>query len=356
MSWKQLALNILYTIMGISCELNLNRPPNGVFRPGDVVRGAVKYAVDEDMLCSEVVLSLKGKGKVHWTEGSAESRVPYSGEEEYVTIHNNLHETSDENTLVRIGSYQVSFEFLLPKNIPSSFKDSICKIKYYIRIKFVRPGLKFSKKFRSSFTVVNHVVSPTDNNGSLICAVHKNPKQFFGKSDGDIKFKGTLKNSIVNAGEEALIEYGITNTSAIKIKKVSINLIEKLTYISQRGYKKKNRKKIDGCKTTIEDIHKRNIEMFNITIPTLEKLHSIQHSKIFKREYFIVAVVKLPLPHRNIELKIPLLIEDSITSSKDKLKICFNEEGESSFERAEDAPPSYWEVMEEDQKEFASKS
>ncbi|CAB3260427.1 unnamed protein product [Arctia plantaginis] len=48
--------------MGISCQINLFKPPNSVYQPGDVVSGIIKYVLPEQMEFDKIVTSLKGSG------------------------------------------------------------------------------------------------------------------------------------------------------------------------------------------------------------------------------------------------------------------------------------------------------
>lgn len=136
----------------------------------------------------------------------------------------------------------------------------------------------------------------------------------------------------------------LENASEVEIKKICMYIVENLTYISKRGAKFSTNRKVKGCKKSIDEILKGCVGNFRLNVPTSQSCYTIDNSNILSRNFKLVVVVKLPLPHRNATLSIPLVIG---ASQREARHIELNmEENES---------PTYWQTMLEDKIASSSK-
>lgn len=155
--------------MGVTCQINVKKSAKGFYYPGEIIRGAVKYIIDEETAFTSILLSLKGKGNVNWSEPGDDSKIYFTNSEVYVAIHNDLlNNKSLTGVNLKPGLNTSKFCFNVPNNVPSSYKNSNCKIAYYIEMKFVKQGIFNSvKKFKSYLTIISpiqDIVSESLNN------------------------------------------------------------------------------------------------------------------------------------------------------------------------------------------------
>ncbi|CAB3238742.1 unnamed protein product [Arctia plantaginis] len=303
--------------MGISCQINLFKPPNSVYQPGDVVSGIIKYVLPEQMEFDKIVTSLKGTGllevrvsaqNIHTGDENVQS-----SNETYVDID---HVVTNGKTKVPAGSYDVNFNFTLPQILPSSFlyQNSVkqyriyCRVKYYVRIKFERPGwFTFSKHFRKEIYVVSGI-TPKLLMHPIIYGKSKKLLRFFSRKNAFINMKATIQNSIIPIGGQVHIDYEIKNDSNVPISCIETKLVEIYTF------KVQGHSKVKAC----EDVPNTGAKIGRIDCGILKPLAidmnvpidraTLQNSKVIKRDYVVRTKVTLPMPHRNIVLDIPVEI------------------------------------------------
>lgn len=152
--------------MGIRCDIGLLKPFDGIYRPGSIVSGCIKYAVDKATQFTKVTVSLKGFAIVDITEYQNRRPDYYFKKEVIVDYHTELKADDGQTLTMNIGSGEISFHKKLPMNIPPSLEYSkfygnekiFCKITYYIRVKFDRPGLfEQTKRFKMEIPVVSGI-------------------------------------------------------------------------------------------------------------------------------------------------------------------------------------------------------
>ncbi|GBP60111.1 Arrestin domain-containing protein 17 [Eumeta japonica] len=286
--------------MGVHCQIYLERPPEGVYRPGYAVGGVVKYAINEDTPYRDITVSLLGKGDCDWSEGAGDSH-------------------TEEERLVKKGVYSHPFRFELPSNIPPSYKDHYCSITYCVKLAFERKGLfKFNKTFRTKIPVVSFV-DVTLPREPVICGERKTFSSLLRREDDFIHVKATLKNPSLAPGDTAELHIEVKNNSSKTIRTIKTHLIQELKYIASSG-------EIDSNPET-----RRN---------------GICSRKNDSQFYECVSNT------RSFVTVVPLVIgEAGATDAKGpKKEFVLNPE-----RLRDDLPPSYWEVMHED-KETERKS
>lgn len=329
--------------MGVICQIYLQRPPDGKYRPGSVVSGTVKYVIDKDTTYKDITVSLIGKGKCSWSESRTDGKTDdtYTGTEDLVSIHTKLLQKKVNLVTLPAGAYSHPFHFIFPSNIPASYKDNVCTIQYQVVLKFERPGLlNFTKTFRTELPVVSTVIS-TLPEGPIVYGLKKTLFQFFSNQKSIINLKATLAKSLVMPGEHGKLDFEVENNSNVTVTGLKIELMEYLTFKSNCKHTKKSYKKIKNCKAETEPIEIGKIKQLSCIIPTTENCVTLQNSQILSREYKLIVTMRLPVPHINASLEIPIIIGEKVP------------EIEIAQEVAEDVipdepPPSYWEAMAED--------
>lgn len=337
--------------MGVMCEINLQKTSDECFKPGSAVKGAVRYAVDKDIRLDDIVIALKGYASCQWKTGNGNSRKQHTGKEELIKIKNSIL-SKELKEIVPVGVYTAPFEFHLLPNLPPSFrKDSPDyqakgRIKYYISITFIpTSSFKTTKKFKKKVTIGSPLLTPVLPPGEIKYECEKKPTQLFGSNENTIKVKAVIDKSFLTPGSPAQIMLSIQNYSKINIKEVSTNLIELIGYKSDHGTDIVLEEKIRSSNSKTQPIKAGDTEDCVLTVSTKTDMHTLKTSSIIERGYCIYINTKLPLPHRDFIIRIPIEI---IQSNE------VNEHEDETVSVVEDGPPSYWEVMEEDLYEFKS--
>ncbi|XP_026755274.2 uncharacterized protein LOC113515308 [Galleria mellonella] len=318
--------------MGIFCEINIAKAGNGEFRAGDVVSGSIKYAVDVNTVFKNITVSLKGVGNLYIRDTQNNKSSDYFNKEEYVDIDSII---EHEEVLLPTGQYETQFSFALPENIPPSFAYRSneydyyikCKISYYIRIKFDRPGmLQLPVRFKKVIAVRTDLI-PTLPRDPIIYAKQKKVIKLFA-ANKIMSVKANIENSVINGGETVRFNYEIFNDINVEITGVEVKLVEVHKFKASGLYDVKRYKNIGAQHRTAGikggDTQKAD---FAITIPF--DLRTLQYSNIAFRDYFVKIKVLLPSFRRNFALHIPIEVGDK--------------NGEAGVHSK--SPPSYWEVM-----------
>ncbi|CAK1600514.1 unnamed protein product [Parnassius mnemosyne] len=329
--------------MGIFCEINLFKPCDGVFIAGSTVRGMIRYAVDKEMTCTQITVSLKGKGELRLRrkDNDKSEQQTYWSREEYLDINNVITETG-KNTVIPIGSYETPFNFQLPYNIPPTFHysnstfpyDIYSNIRYHVCIKFERPGFwKFNKNFKKDI-IVESGISPRLPLEPVIYGEQKKLRQLFSRKNSIVTIKASVAKSVIAPGEKVELEYEVTNDTNVTVKAVEIKIVEEFKFTT------KSRTATQNCDVPQTESKTGSIRpneslamRVDIVVPPNRK--SLDFSKIVARDYFVLITVELPFPHFNARLQIPIQIGNT----------------EESNYLQPPPPPSYWEAMGEDEKD-----
>ncbi|GBP27333.1 Arrestin domain-containing protein 5 [Eumeta japonica] len=337
--------------MRISCEIHLQKPPDSLYEPGGVVSGAVKYTIYEDAYFEDIVACLRGKGRCRWTEGRDSSRRTYHGHEDYLRLRSSLlyKKDSDEEVPVGAGAYTHRFQFVLPSDIPSSYKDYFCTICYYVKIKFVRKGLlNFNKSFRTEIPFKNSSVTSDLPSDCITYGAEKSLMSFWSFFNADknlIRLKAVIEKSILIPGDKARLQIEVQNDSTTGITAIETQLIKKVTHISNSGKRHRRHHPVEYAKSVTAGVKEKCCENFTNTILIPDTDYTIQHSKILKLDYVLMIKAKLPFPHLNLSLEIPVVIGEVEQRGAAGAR---RERPAEPASAPDEPPPSYWEAMRED--------
>ncbi|KAJ8721240.1 hypothetical protein PYW07_002015 [Mythimna separata] len=286
--------------MVVTCQILLQKSKEGVFRSGQPVIGTLKYNIDKPTKFTSIDISLRGKGKCEWTETYSNTTRYYSNTEEYVNIFKNL--LTDQNDVS--GTYEHPFEFYLPENIPTSMKNTTCKIEYRVVVTFVRDNfLKTKYKFDAEVLVYGYV-SPCSPE-PLIFGLQKNLISL--TSNNNIDIKAEIEKTFLTPGENIKLNLMINNDTDVPIA-IKAELVKYFTYLSEDKTEKIDKEVLKTTEGYFASVKERSVSSVNCIVPTLPNLYSIQHTKIMTGEYKVRVTARIPFPHTNAVVEIPVVI------------------------------------------------
>lgn len=317
----------------MDCVIHLFKQPNGVYIPGDTIKGIVYYDINKEIIFKKIVISLKGWGNLKITKGSGKDKEEYRECENYVDINNVVFDNT-KKIPTTIGKYEIPFSFTLPEDIPPSFKyDDFsvnCDISYHIHIKFERPELfKIDKRYKTNINV-GPVITPTLPITPLTVHYAKVPsKPFWQKKDSnDIKINTTLDTSVTTPNERLKISYNVINNTNLDIKGVKILLVEEKIFTTRGTSSEKINKTLK--EVTAPEVKAGDTQSGELIMDIPQDVATFRNSKIVSRNYFINTVAELSFPHYDAIHKMPIEI---VTNNVDEM-IDY------------DAPPPYSQIME----------
>ncbi|XP_075974348.1 arrestin domain-containing protein 2-like [Anticarsia gemmatalis] len=287
--------------MGLQCQILLP-PKEEVYRGGDFVEGTLKYSLDEPMLFNSIFLFLSGRGECYWTESDDDnSSKSYRGTEEYVSEKMTIQALKGT---VEPSVYEYQFKFQLPKVLPTSFHDTICTISYKVVAEFHIPGIFKSKVFDTEIPVYGPLkrVHPQP----LIFGLTKTP--FSLTSKGPVDLKVEIDKTYLTPGEKITLKCTTTNNSGVPVTGIITRLVNKTTYISDFGHKRIRTDNVDGSVWEWVGTDKNSVNTVICDVPTQPNLFTIQHTKVMTRDYLVTVTVKLPFPHVNASVELPVVI------------------------------------------------
>lgn len=291
----------VFKTMAVSCEILITRTEDDVFKPGDLVTGTIKYYIDEPSKFEGISMNFLGNGNCWWTktEGGAMS---VGNSETYVnqTISFYTGKSGEELS----GTYEYPFQFLLPINIPSSYKDGNCVIAYKIIVTFVRTTRR--EQFEAEIPVQGYVTTTVQE--PMLFGLQK--KLFPVFTDSKIALRGELENVAVTPGANVNLTIKVNNDSNNEIF-VRTELIKCFTLMSNHGETSANIILVPNT-TTGSNIEKNSEQSIKCVVPTFVNLFSIQNSNIVKGEYKVRVTIEMPFPYKDATVDVPVVIGNII--------------------------------------------
>uniref|UniRef100_A0A2H1VGC6 SFRICE_003343 n=1 Tax=Spodoptera frugiperda TaxID=7108 RepID=A0A2H1VGC6_SPOFR len=285
--------------MGVLCQILLDRPEDGVFKAGGLVTGTLKYFIDKPTQYRSITMCFLGKGQCEWTEtDSNKNTVYYRNEENYFNQTVNVLGNRDDFIL---GGFEYPFQFVLPIDIPPSFNNDTCTIEYKITVTFVKANSTLKKDFDVEIPVSSYV-----NPCSLEPMIFALKKNLSFRIKNKIHVKGEIIKTCVSPGDNIQMILTVNNGSDVEVF-IKTELIKRLTYVSSCNNKEFHEESVKNT-STITAVAANGVANLVCVVPTYHNLCSIQHTKVMIGEYKIRLTAKVPFPHINAVLDIPVAI------------------------------------------------
>ncbi|XP_022815142.1 arrestin domain-containing protein 2-like [Spodoptera litura] len=283
--------------MGVVCQILITRTEDGVFKPGDPVTGTIKYFIDEPTKYEGISMNFLGKGNCWWTK-TEEGATPFGNSETYMNQSICFYTGKSGEELA--GGYEYPFQFLLPVNIPSSYKDGNCVIDYKIIVTFVKATKR--EQFEAEIPVQAYVTTTVQE--PMLFGLQK--KLFSVFAGNKIALRGELENVAVTPGANINLTLKVHNESNSEIF-IRTELIKHFTLMSNHGETNTNVVLVPNT-TTGSNIEKNTEQSVKCVVPTYSNLFSIQNSNIIKGEYKVRVIIEMPFPYKDATVDVPVVI------------------------------------------------
>lgn len=188
--------------------------------------------------------------------------------------------------------------------------------------------------------------------------------KIFTFKDSELNLKAVVQNSIIGIGGKVYFDCEVENFTNVTIKTLKISLQELYIFVKHKEYVTKVIEKVKHTESETCSIKSGEKQKFDFVVDVPNDIVSLEFSSIVARQYVVVICAKLPIPHRNLDLWIPLQIGDVIDThtvsdtnaeleTYTETKSIVNDDhvvngGPSTSE----GPPTYWEAMSEEKDDF----
>ncbi|KAF9423143.1 hypothetical protein HW555_001447 [Spodoptera exigua] len=286
--------------MGVTCQILIDRPEDGAFKAGRLVTGTLKYFIDKPTKYERISMCFLGKGDCEWTETDAKNTLYYQNKEKYINQIVNVYVRRKSEDFIS-GGFEYPIQFLLPIDIPPSFYDKICTIEYKIIVTFAKANSFSKKNFDVRIPVTSYV-----NPCTLEPITFGLKKNLSFRINNKINVKGEISKTCIKPGDTIHMTLTVNNGTDLAVV-IKTELIKRLTYISKGNHKKYHEEAVKNT-CTISTVAANAVANLVCLASTYQDLFSIQHAKVMKGEYMIRLKAKLPFPHANALLDIPVVI------------------------------------------------
>ncbi|XP_042585652.1 arrestin domain-containing protein 3 isoform X1 [Cyprinus carpio] len=279
------------------------------FSNGDTLLGRVIMEVSKETKIKALTVKVKGKADVSWTETQGEDSVTYWDKEKYFsqTLPVLPEDNADGSIILVAGRHALPFAFQLPyqslsfRGLPSSFKGAHGKIHYRLSAKLSR-SMRATSKAEAKFTFV----ARADYDRSTLMALQHGSKDkdviFF--ASGNISMNIFLPKTGYQQGERLVVNGEIVNSSTRKIVPKYI-IYQKQSFFAggQRAVHTTQILKDKG--EPLASSTRQNLSKV-LVLPT-EISTTIQNCRILKVEYRLKVILDVSFT-KNPVIKLPLII------------------------------------------------
>ncbi|XP_026755275.1 uncharacterized protein LOC113515309 [Galleria mellonella] len=311
--------------MGVLSEINIFPSPDAIHEAGSDIFGFVKYSIDEETVFNEIDISLTGRGTLIVIEsvksGDRQTEHIFRYTEDYIKLNNTI---VNNDNVTPVGVYEIPIHFKLATNIPSSLKYNTtignyrinCTIAYEVTVTFKRSGFKFDKTLSKPIQVISGIVPRLPR--KPVTYGHQKKiliLQFFCRWTGLVNIKADIETSVIEPSGKIKLSYIIFNDTNITIKTVQIKLVELYTFSDKISSKLLKYNDVKDTESKTRTIKSGDTQCMEIDIDLPPEKTTIEFSKLVSRNYFVHIIVVLPIPYRNLVLKIPVQIGNEIVNN-----------------------------------------
>ncbi|XP_068632843.1 arrestin domain-containing protein 5-like isoform X1 [Battus philenor] len=228
-----------------NCNVTINSGDSGILYTGDTVTGALTLEFKKVHKIKYIEFKVIGITKARWSR--VMPTVPYlrvyAEKKMVLEISVNLFE--EVNGIIHPGINNFQFHFNLPNGLPSTFKSSIAKVSYFIRIKCKATCNR--KKIKNVPLVVMNSVDLNHLELMKVPMIFEMTRSFpFSEKKLVIYFK---TNRCFSPKQSLNFDIDINNEKGVKMRKITVTLVQKIEYTVSTGFANEERKiiKAEHC-------------------------------------------------------------------------------------------------------------
>ncbi|KAL5273516.1 hypothetical protein ACFFRR_000325 [Megaselia abdita] len=293
--------------MSKSCQVEFFGNPQKLCFSGQSINARVSLSLDKQVTCKRLKLKVYGFAYVRWQKSQHHSE---SDKVDLMKTKINLKEpkcVEDEVTL-EAGTHHFDFQFDIPSNCPSSFEGKHGRIRYMIKVIYVRTLVNTTKNH--PFTVVNPLnLNNYDVNLSLPLSQGNSKSLWLGLTNDEVSVETCINKCGFVSGENIPVELKINNLTSSNIEEITLKLVLKALHKTRR-WKSTHKDYATLTKTKIaKDMLKgKNCNVIeHLTIPpTLPSSYNL--CEILDISYRVEVHVKLSGIHNGMKTKLPVVI------------------------------------------------
>ncbi|XP_038222081.1 arrestin domain-containing protein 1-like [Zerene cesonia] len=215
--------------------------PRSIYYSGQVLTGKILFELDEILTFTAIKVAFIGQAIVKWSEYQTEKysgvertrEIEYYGQDPYFNFEQCL--CGGSVTTLPAGPQSISFSYLIPSNVPSSFQGAKGQVKYTIKA-----YLEYPDSTRYELTTDFDVIAPLDLN-TIDCIKNPIAMEFEEVSSCNcfcqeelINVKIQLPVSGYCPGQIMKIQIDSQNNTGSEVTKILFQLIKKERYHSQQ--------------------------------------------------------------------------------------------------------------------------
>ncbi|KAJ8730553.1 hypothetical protein PYW08_001966 [Mythimna loreyi] len=301
----------------VTSEILITVPQIGKHLTGEILEGIVKLDLDKNTVYKSITLTLVEKVCSRYEYGNktfddnSTIQIKANDINQYQTRKvEKIHLIKgNEKKLLTAGSHEYLFEIKIPENTPPSVritdkKITVGGIRYFLILKFKKSAIFEENDYFVTHLTIYPKINSTLLEKPLIASFGKTLTKLFASKKHEIEVKAELDKNYLTPCCERKITFIVNNKSDVIIT-IKTELICKTSTTEDLGKPLQKTKVLAAVETpSIPDNSISN--MFNI-IPVGPDIYTVRHSKEISREYIIRVTMKLPSPHTNTSMDLPVL-------------------------------------------------
>ncbi|KAM9810917.1 arrestin domain-containing protein 3-like [Neosynchiropus ocellatus] len=298
------------TVTNFSIEYDAINSKN-IFTNGDTINGRIIVEVSKETQVQRLTFIASGRAQVYWTRYYGQHNIrQYWAEEKYYEVKQNILRQlrEDGSDIIGKGRHVFPFTFQIPdRKMPSSFKDSVCKIVHKVKAELHR-SMRFREKAKQHFTFVSH--ADLDIPGLMNPQSDCTDKTVSLFGSGSITMDVHTDRMGYIQGEGIMVTVEINNNSSRSVEPKFV-LYEKKSSFAQ-GHR--NVETTDVLTDKMESVPSGSKEVVKKVIAIPDELpSSITNCPIFKLEYRLKVTLDIKYA-TDPKIKLPIVVMPALKS------------------------------------------
>ncbi|XP_033226512.1 arrestin domain-containing protein 17-like [Belonocnema kinseyi] len=282
--------------------------PHKTYYSGETVTGNVFLVLNSPKKIRGIRVRIKGEAHTSWTVRINQHLTRYLGHEEYFSTRYYIAGSESGELELSAGNHEFTFEYALPKDLPSSFESDVGHVRYSIKSTIDRPW-KYDHETKDVFKVRFNYDLNTDPRAKQSVTVEESKSfgLFFASPPLTVNFSLPVIGYV--PGQSIPIKVNIENESGIPVNSVRITLNKYVTYRQE-----KSGPDFKTVKTKITEVVNQLEDKDTVSYEQMLKIPPLQNSNLINCGIIdITYILKLKafvnkLSSADLKMATPILI------------------------------------------------